>query len=646
MPEARELRSADEFENVPLPSTHDVARLGDRSSLPRRSRGSASEVRRDPWTGDAPRNSVPQPKLLAGRAHRVDAVRIARVRIERFRGYRHATLAVSENMVLAGEPQAGRTDMIEALRRVLDSRSTRSRVNPLDVYRPSDGDEECLTEVEVTLLDLGADLETLLSENLETFDQTTGEGASSSNAGDAVLGVRLCYRARYDLDTDTGEHWVDYPARSDPAAGIFKRASRIEREALPVQFVDAAPALQLRAEGVLRALLAEADSDGLDSALSSLDSAVHAATELFSGTAVVSGVLDKVIESGPQDLFDIDDSADISFLADDGSIAALLRALQPAISMGAAGSLPLRSQGSTLESVMSAAEAIAAARDAASGVVIIGDDFGDHLDASSSEHMARLIHVTAGQAILTTRRPEVVRAFDPSELVRLTISHGERQQHRLSAVTDKSGRVNRRLILEQLLTALSARTVVLLEGPLDVEGYGALASRLFQRTSESHHSLPANGIRLVAPPGSDGGITRLPAIAGLALELGFHVRAIVDNDKPGQEDPAVATLAGMIEQLVVLPTRMAVEAALIRGVPGEGLREAVETLKGFGMPALPTGLNDDDIADHLISTKVIKKQGLGAAWAHALTHQPPIARSAIEAVCGEKLGRIDVPDLP
>lgn len=573
-------------------------------------------------------------------------MRVARLRIERFRGYFHAEIVVPENVVLAGEPQAGRTDIVEALRRVLDARSTRARVNPLDVFRPANGVEAALTEVEVTLLDLGNELETLLSENLETFDETTGEIATVTNAGDAVLGVRLCYRARYDPDTDTGEHWVDYPARSNPAAEVFKRASRIEREALPVQFVDSAPALQLRAEGVLRGLLVDADSDGLDDALTSLDSAIHDATGSFSETDVVTGVLDKVIGSGPQLLFNIDDSADISFLADDGSMAALLRALQPAISMGAAGHLPVRSQGSTVENVLSAAEAVAAARDAQSGVVIIGDDFGDRLDASSSEHMARLIHVTAGQAILTTRRPEVVRAFDSGELVRLTISHGERRQHQLPAITDKSSRVNRRLVLEQLFAALSARTVVLLEGPLDVEGYGAIASRLFRTTNEPHHSLPANGIRLVAPPGSDGGVTRLPAIAEIALELGFHVRAIVDNDKPGREDPSVGALAGMVEQLVVLPTRTAVEAALIRGVPGDQLRATVETLGNFGIPLLPACLGDDDIADHLISTKVIKKQGLGAAWAHAVTRQPPIARSVIEAICGDALGRIDIPDLP
>lgn len=573
-------------------------------------------------------------------------MRIARIRIERFRGFRHVTLVLTANAVLAGEPQAGRTDLIEALRRVLDPRSTRSRVNPLDIHRPADGTGDSLTEVEVTLLDLGPELESLLDDSLETFNQATGEIGTAANAGDAVLGVRLCYRARYDVETDTGDHWVDYPARSEPTANVFKRVGRIEREALPVQFIDGAPALQLRAEGALRALLSDADSDGLDAVLADLDQEVRAATSSFSETQVVTQVLTKVIKSGPQDLFNVDDPADIDFLPDDGSLAALLRALQPAISMNAAGPLPVRSHGSTLQNVLSAAEAVAAARDANSGVIIIGDDFGDGLDASSSEHMARLIYATASQTVLTTRRPEVVRAFDPDELIRLTTSHGVRDQHQLPVITDKTGRVTRRLVLEQLVAALSARTVVLVEGPLDAEGYDALATRLFRTTSERHHSLSANGIRLVAPPGPEGGITRLPAIAEVALELGFHVRAIVDNDKPGQEDPAVAVLAGIVEQLVVLPTRTAVEAALMRGIPGDKLRKAVESLHELGMPPLPDDMADDDIADHLITNKIVKKQGLVAAWAHVITKQPLIARAAIEAVCGEALGRIDISDAP
>ncbi len=570
-------------------------------------------------------------------------MRVAKIRIERFRGFENASFVMPTDVVIAGEPQAGRSDLVEALRRVLDPRSTRLRVNPLDIYRPVGGASgELLTEVEVTLLDLGEQLETLLSDSLEAFDSVTAEPAGTKGAGGAVLGVRLCYRIRYDLESDIGDHWVDFPARSDSATNSFKRVSRVEREALPVQFIDSAPALQLRAEGALRTLLAASDSTAIDEALTQLDEGVRSATRGFTSVSVVTEVLDKVLNAGPKVLFGVGDASEVDFVADDGSLAALLRALQPALSLGAAGPLPIRSHGSTIQSVFSVAEAIAAAREAESGVVVIADDFGDGLDASSSEYMAGLLHATAGQSILTTRRPEVVRAFKPEELLRFVRTEAGRAQHRLPGTTNKAARVTRRLVLDQLLAALSARTVVLAEGPLDTEGYGALAERLFKKTGKRKHSLAANGMRLIAPPGPEGGITRLPAMAGIALQLGFRVRAIVDNDKPGREDPAVAELAELCEQLVVLPDRTAVEAALIRGIPGEKLRETVESLAELGMPALPDDVDDDAIAEHLITKKILKKQGLGPAWVEALTTQPPTARAVIEALCAGELGRIDI----
>lgn len=408
-------------------------------------------------------------------------MRVARVRIERFRGFESARLVLPADAIIAGEPQAGRSDFVEALRRVLDPRSTRLRVDPLDIFRPvGDPSGKLLTEVEVTLLDLGDQLETLLRDSLEAFDSATVEPAGMGGAADAVLGVRLCYRIRYDLDADNGDHWVDFPARSDRASNSFKRVSRVEREALPVQFIDSTPALQLRAEGALRTLLVASDSSALDQALSQLEEDVRSATGNFASATVVTDMLDKVLDAGPTTLFGVHDASTVDFVADDGSLAALLRALQPALSLGAAGLLPIRSHGSTIRSVFSVAEAIAAAREAESGIVVIGDDFGDGLDASSSEYMAGLLHATAGQSILTTRRPEVVRAFKPEELIRFVHTEDGRAQHRLAGTTDKAARVTRRLVLDQLLAALSTRTVALVEGPLDAEGYGALAARLFK----------------------------------------------------------------------------------------------------------------------------------------------------------------------
>jgi hypothetical protein len=571
-------------------------------------------------------------------------MRVAHIRLQRFRGYEEAEFFFDGSVVLAGEPRAGRTDLIEALRRVLDPRSTSSRVNPLDIHRPTSDDPNTLTEVEVTLLDLRSELTALLSEYLEPIDPDTGMPATSGRANVAELGMRMCYRARYDFDSDTGDHWVDCPGFSDVGAGLIRRVRRADREALPVRFVESQPPLQVRAEGAFRQLLADENASALGTALDELGEAVAAATEAFSRTAVVSTGITNVLTSGPDVLLGLDDPAAVEFVPDDGSLAGLLRTLQPAAVLDAAGPLPLRSHGSTTQGVMAVAESIAAARRTEAALVVLGDDFGDGLDAPSAEHAALTLRQAAAQTILTTRRPDVLRAFDAEQLIRLTRSHGTRQQHRLEKA-DKAGRLIRMLVLDRLVSAITSRTVVLVEGPFDADGYRALATRLAHKAG-AKYSLAAHGIRLVSPPGSDGGITRLPGMARVATELGFHVKAIVDHDKPGALEPKVRELMDEAEAVVVLPTRCAVEAALVRGLAPAKVREAVDLLTSSGdLPPLPA-MPDEDLSDYLVDKKVIKNLRLHEAWARSVTVRPPIATAAIELICSDKTGQLDVPDAP
>lgn len=571
-------------------------------------------------------------------------MRVARVRLQRFRGYANAEFIFDGSTVLAGEPRAGRTDLIEALRRVLDPRSTTSRVNPLDIHRPVAPDPGILTEVEVSLIDLGTDLTSLLSEYLELLDPETGQVAEPARAAEAVIGMRMCYRARYDFDSDSGEHWVDGPGFSDVAAGVVRRIRRADREALPVRFIESQPPLQVRAEGAFRELLADRDAPALEVALDQLGDGVAAATEAFSRAPVVSAAIAEVLAAGPDLLLGLADPTDVEFTPDDGSLAGLLRALQPAAVLDAAGLLPLRSHGSTTQGVMAVAESIVAARRTGDGMVVIGDDFGDGLDAPSAEHAALTLRQAAKQAILTTRRPDVLRAFEAEQLIRLTRSHGSRQQHRLERA-DKAGRLARTLVLDRLVTAITSRTVVLVEGPFDVDGYGTLATRLAHKIG-AKYSFAAHGIRLISPPGSDGGITRLPAMARVAKELGFHVKAIADNDKPGAPDPNLTELVGEAEAVAILPTRTAVEAALVRGLPPAIVRETVDLLVASGELAPLPAMSDDDLAEYLVNKKVIKNLRLHAAWARAVGAVPPIASAVIELICSSATGELAVPDSP
>jgi hypothetical protein len=89
-------------------------------------------------------------------------MRIARVQITRFRGFESFVLLPREHVVVVGEPRAGRSDLVAALRRVLEPRSVLSRPSEWDVFRPlptpplpGDQEEETatpLTCIEISLL--------------------------------------------------------------------------------------------------------------------------------------------------------------------------------------------------------------------------------------------------------------------------------------------------------------------------------------------------------------------------------------------------------------------------------------------------------------------------------------------------------------
>jgi hypothetical protein len=571
----------------------------------------------------------------------------------RFRGFEDAALCLQDHVALVGEPRAGRTDVATAIRRVLDPRSTAGRVDPLDVHRPTPAADENtppLTEVEVTLVDLGATLEQLLDGRVEAINPATGTPATGVDAATAVIGVRLCYRLRYDDVTGTGEHWVDYPKLSDPATGHFVRVPRVEREALPFIALHRNPPLQLRAEGLLRGLIEDADPTAFATALDALLGAVATATDGFSTTPVVREQIAEVLNAGVAELMELhgpDPEDRFSFVTEDGSIAGLLRAVQPALDLDGAGPLPLSSHGSTATGILAAAEGAVSARAPESVVVV--DDFGDDLDAAAAEYLAANLRRNVGQLWLTTRRPEAVAAFLPEEVVRLTRSHGSRLHHQLPATKDRKERGVRRQLHLLLLPAMTARTVVLLEGPHDLEGYRAVADRRLRVSGAAPPS--AFGMRMIAPPGPDGGKERLPGLAKLAGELGFHVRAVLDNDGPGTDTSLLATLQGLCEMVIRLPTRTAIERALVAGLSEPALRTTLGWLSGEYSLGIDASTVSAAALAKTAASALKQKGGLHQPWVDALPAKnvPPIARDVISTVTGPAPvggGLVNIADKP
>jgi putative ATP-dependent endonuclease of OLD family len=141
--------------------------------------------------------------------------------------------------------------------------------------------------------------------------------------------------------------------------------------------------LQLRAEGLFPRLVTDRNADGASAAFHALEEAVALAADGLSADGTIAATVDAVLQAGglARHLSETSPAATaVRFRPEDGSLSALLRAVQPAIELDEAGLLTLSSHGSTAAAVLAAAEALLLAA-TVEGAVVLGDDFGDGLDA-------------------------------------------------------------------------------------------------------------------------------------------------------------------------------------------------------------------------------------------------------------------------
>lgn len=559
---------------------------------------------------------------------------MVKVELNRFRGFEYLEFRPAGNVFLVGEPRAGRTTILAALRKVLDPSSTRVRPSLWDVHRPmaalNEGTPYPLTTVEVTLVELDEAIEQELDERIELIDPVTG-GLASLNDATMVLGLRLRYCLQYNAADESLEHWVEYSKTG-------ARLTKSNRELVQAVIIDRTAPLQLRVGGGFRALASSQDEDRLNTTLAAFTEDVHSATETLSASDTVMEALQSMSGRGASHALGVtreEFESGVGFAAEDGSISGLLRAVQATLNLDDAGPLPITSHGSTAATILAITEAIAASK--SGGKVLIVDDFGDALDSASADFLARMIRRHANQVWMATRRSEAYGGFAAEEIARVSLRAGKPAVHQLGTNQSRQERTRRRYLSQLLSSAMSARTVVLTEGPHDSEGYGALDARLLMDANKA--PLSARGAQVVpaSVTGSDGGKDRLPALAALAKELGFAVRVVLDNDKPGTDDDLINKLTQNCEVVVHLPQRVAVERALVYGLPKDELRAALAILNDD----FELGLRIDQIGEGDLEKSAAmalkQKGGLHKIWIALLPKGtvPPIGEQVLKALKGK-----------
>ena len=518
-------------------------------------------------------------------------MQIRQVDIRHFRGFRSLRIKPSGHVLLVGEPRAGRSDLVEALTRVFDPDSTRATVTEdLDFFRR---DTATRAEVEVVLGDLGDELEQRFFDQIEFWDSSNqallppaapGEEAPA----DCERVVRLCYRAEWQQDQQLAEHWVDFPKFSDPDADEYRRVPRIDRAALPFQRVDASGVpLKLASRSPFRRIVSLSEGDDFPQALERMIDDLRTGSAEFTASAQVQTALQAVFRDvvGPLGVGNTVPDDIVKFVPDGGSLPSLLRSFSPTVDLGdGAGQLPLQRHGSTSAALIAAGEALAAIH---SGIaVVVVDDFGEGMDAASAKFAAQALRAAASQAWVSTRRSQVAEAFRTSEIIRLTRSaDAQRSVFQGTEPSTKAERLAARHFALQLLPAVAARALIIVEGPHDHAAYQALATRLFDE--EGVPPPGAHGIHLIHAAAADsaGGSGAIPRLASAARALGLRVVNVIDHD--GETPKAEAELRANLDSadaVVRLPTRVAVERALVHGMDPAILRGVLLDLKkAFGL---------------------------------------------------------------
>jgi len=229
-------------------------------------------------------------------------MQIFEVSLRRFRGFEDLTIQPVGHVALVGEPRAGRSDLIEGLRRVLTADGVRyTTPSELDFWMVDTAER---AEIEVVLGDLGADLEQDFLDHIEAWDLERRALAAPRPPTESVVPVddtswvvRLCYRAEWDDEQEQATHWVDFPDESDPSSQTYARVPRRLHDLLPVVVVEGrGRPLRLGPRSDFRRLLEGARGGSLAKAFDDLVDSVAGAGEALAKTADIKAMVGDVLK--------------------------------------------------------------------------------------------------------------------------------------------------------------------------------------------------------------------------------------------------------------------------------------------------------------------------------------------------------------
>ena len=543
-------------------------------------------------------------------------MRILQLNIRNFRGFSEFELKPNDHVLIMGEPGTGKSDIINALVRLLHPYSDRLPTSELDYCRRNISDP---IEIEATIGELDGDLQQEFFDEIEFWNLESStlvaatETISEIDEPHCTDVVRFGYRVDWTDEDDQQRVQRYFPKEGRAGITPFRRVTRTKIQRLGFAYalgMQANP-LSLAPRSIFRRIIDASDEMDFESSIHQYLRAVADAASSFAATNQVNLALEEIL-TNVRPLFDgvqpHEQVNSVRFAPSELSNSSLMRALEPSFNLGdELGYVPRSRLGTTVTQSLGVSEALASTVDR-NGIVAI-DDLGDGLDAATAQHLAATAINRTGQCWITTRSGAVAEAFEPSEVVRLSRhSDGRRRRHQGWTHDTKQDRKLVRNWYRLLAPALNYRAVAVVEGPSDFAALHALCLILSRKSpglTPARHGL---SIVSAAEQGS-GGDKQVLELAQYSAEMGINAVAVVDGDK-GNADYSNLTCEQYGTSIVRLPDRVEIEKAIICGVQAATISDAVSQVCEF------SGLFDNRIRTcgelevSRIATRLIKDYNL------------------------------------
>ncbi len=504
-------------------------------------------------------------------------MRIARLRIENFRGIRSAELSLPAHGVLVGDNNTGKSTVLEAIDLVLGPERLYRRpvIDEHDFFGGRYLDEEkrpTVVHVEVVVVGLSEDQVRHFRDHVEWWDTTAstmlaGPPAEGTDSTHVVHGLRVAFVGAYDAEEDdfTGATHFAWPVQDDGEHAAFRtndkrmcgflflRAHRTATRALSLErgsLLDIILRLQEKRLQIwedvlaqLRELPVAQDSEiSVNGVLREVEAAVR--------TFVPAGWAD-----GPH--------LKVSDLTREHLRKTLMVFLGTgAVIDGKEYAAPFQHQGTgTLNVIVLALLSLIA--ELKQNVIFAMEEPEIAIPPHAQRQIVDKVRALSAQAIFTSHSPYVLERFDPSEVYVLERDEGVLTGQPADLPPGVKTKAYRDNLRTRFCEALLSRRVLIVEGETEYDAFPAAARRLCELHPTEHETLEAMGLAIICARTD----SQVAPLGEYFRRLGKTVYAAYD----GQGEPQATAIKAAIEHCFESP-EPAFEAVVVKTTKEEALR--------------------------------------------------------------------------